>query len=456
METVPIKILVVEDDLGMADTCEKLFRRERLPVAKVYSGEEALRAVMDDRSISIVLTDLRMPGMDGTELLTRIKELRPEVDVIIMTGYGTIQNAIQAMKIGATDYITKPFDREELLRAVHQIVEARSLKDEVARLKEELVSTYGFSNIVGKSQAMQRVFSQIRGASRNESSVLILGKSGTGKELVARAIHYAGVRKDAPFVPVNCSAIPKELIESELYGHRRGSFTGANRDTVGLFRSADTGTIFLDEIAEMPIETQATLLRTLQDKRVRAVGDVKEVQVDVRIIAAMNHSVDDALREGRLRQDLYYRIGVILIQIPPLSERGEDIPFLIQHFVDKFNKTFPNKIQGVAPQALRRLQAYAWPGNVRELENFIESSFAVGVEGQIAVEHLPEPLRGAPERVAESAGACVLPLAEAERDAVVRALRATGGNKSRAAEILQISRSRLYKKIHAYGLTEWL
>ncbi|MBD3337176.1 MAG: response regulator [Candidatus Eisenbacteria bacterium] len=451
------KILVVEDDLGMAETCVKLFRREGLPAESVYSGEDALQRVLNDLEFDIVLTDLRMPGMDGTELLRRIKEARPEVEVIIMTGYGTIQNAIQAMKIGATDYITKPFDREELLGAVAQILESRRLKHEVARLKQELGDTFGFANLVGRGPSMQRVFSQIRAAARNESSVLIVGESGTGKELVARAIHYASDRKEAPFVPVNCGAIPKELIESELFGHRRGSFTGASQDTMGLFRSAEGGTIFLDEIAEMPIETQATLLRTLQDKRVRAVGDVSEIQVQVRFIAAMNQPVDHALREGKLRQDLYYRIGVIIINLPPLRERPEDIPFLIQSFVEKFNKTFPNAIQGVAPQALQRLQSYAWPGNVRELENVIESSFAVGVERQIQLEHLPDAIRRpASEAAAASEEPRVQALADAERDAVVRALEAAGGNKSQAAEILSISRSRLYKKIRDYGLDRWL
>jgi DNA-binding NtrC family response regulator len=454
---VAAKVLIVEDDLEMADTCERIFRREGIPVAKTYSGEEALQLIRTDPEISIVLTDLRMPGMDGTEVLRRVKELRPEVDVIIMTGYGTIQNAIQAMKIGATDYITKPFDREELLRSVNQILESRRLKDEVERLRSELEETYGFSNIVGRSPGMRRVFGQIRAASRNESNVLIVGESGTGKELVARAIHYTGTRKKGPFVPVNCSAIPRELIESELFGHKRGSFTGASQDTIGLFRSADGGTLFLDEIAEMPLETQATLLRTLQDKKVRPVGDVQEIQVDVRFIAAMNQSVEDALRLGKLRQDLYYRIGVILIHLPPLRERTEDIPFLIQYFVEKFNRSFPNKIDGLKPEALERLKLYHWPGNVRELENVIESIFALGVEGKIGPEHLPGHIR-VPGRQAPvpPETPVVKPLAEAERDAVVRALMATGGNKSRAAEILGISRTRLYKKIRDYGLTQWL
>lgn len=446
------KILIVEDDTDMAETCRRLFRRAGLYAEAVNDGAEGLERLRADPEFTIVLTDLRMPGMDGTEVLKKAKEIRPEVDVIIMTGYGTIQNAIQAMKIGATDYITKPFDRDELLRAVSQILESRRLKREVSRLQRELKSTYGFPNIVGRSPAMQRVFAKIRAAAGHDSSVLIVGETGTGKELVARAVHYNSPRAQHPFVPVNCGAIPRDLIESELFGHRKGAFTGASRDTIGLFRAADHGTLFLDEIVEMPLEIQARLLRVLQDRHIRRVGDVQEMEVDVRFLAAISIPGEDAIREGRLRQDLYYRIGVITIELPPLRQRAEDLPFLVQHFIEKFNKVFPNKVEGIDPRALDLLAANSWPGNVRELEHVIESLFAMGALGKITVDDLPEHL--GPGRAAPGAAAPVGPqaLADAERRAVEQALRAAHGNKSRAASILGISRTRLYNKMRLYGL----
>jgi DNA-binding NtrC family response regulator len=458
MDVPSDRILIVEDDADMAETCHRLFRRAGLSAEAVYDGESALARLAAEPAFTIVLTDLRMPGMDGTEVLKQAKELRPEIDVIIMTGYGTIQNAIQAMKIGASDYITKPFDRDELLRAVNQILEARRLRREVDRLREELKQTYDFPNIVGRGPTMQRVFARMHAAAAHESSVLIVGETGTGKELVARAIHYKSERARHPFVPVNCAAIPRDLFESELFGHRKGAFTGASRDTLGLVRAADRGTLFLDEIIEMPLETQVRLLRVLQERRVRPVGEVEESPVDVRFLAATSLPGERAIAEGKLRQDLFYRIGVITIQLPPLRERVEDIPFLVQHFIESFNRVFPNKLESVDPRALDLLSSYSWPGNVRELSNVIESIFAMGAHGRATPEDLPEHLR-APRRTggegaADPAGAGVGALADAERRAVEQALRAARGNKSRAASILGISRTRLYNKLRQYGLLE--
>ncbi|MDM7915187.1 MAG: sigma-54-dependent transcriptional regulator [Candidatus Eisenbacteria bacterium] len=467
------KILIVEDDVDMAETCRRIFRKAGLAADAVYDAQEALNLLAADPSYTIVLTDLRMPRMDGAELLQRIKRDHPQIDVIMMTGYGTIQNAIQAMKIGATDYITKPFDRDELLRAVNQILESRRMKGEIHRLRDELQKTFSYPNLIGRGPGMQRVFSLIQAASRNESSVLVLGESGTGKEVVARAIHYSGTRAKGPFVPVNCSAIPRGLIESELFGHRRGAFTGASATTLGLVRSADGGTLFLDEFAEMPIETQAKLLRVIQERTVRPVGDVAEMKVDVRFIAATNRNVEEAVAEQALRQDLYYRLAVIRIDIPPLRARPEDIPFLVQHFLEKFSRLFPNRIHGIDPQALEALQHYRWPGNVRQLENLIESVYAMGVEGTITVEDLPELVRagGLDGSVSASTSTSTSgsglasatddldgtgPLSDAERQAIERALKAADGNKSRAASMLRISRTRLYRKIREYGLTEYL
>ena len=446
---------MVDDDADMAETCQRLFRREGLEAEAVYDGVTALERLRQDPGFGIVLTDLRMPEMDGTELLRQAKEIRPEIDVIIMTGYGTIQNAIQAMKIGASDYITKPFDREELLLAVNQILEQKRLRREVLRLREELKTTYDFPNIVGRSPAMQRVFARMRAAAAHDSSVLIVGETGTGKEVVARAIHYQSARSEQPFVPVNCAAIPRDLFESELFGHRKGAFTGASRDTLGLVRAADRGTLFLDEIAEMPPEMQARLLRVLQERMVRAVGAVNEIPVDVRFLAATIYRGDQAIREGRLRQDLYYRIGVMTIELPPLRDRTEDIPFLVQHFLDRGNKIFPNKIDAVDPRVLDHFSAYGWPGNVRELSNVIEGLFALGTQGRIQSEDLPEQYRGVAVRTGDPAAAAGTgALADAERVAVEQALRAARGNKSRAASILGISRTRLYNKLRQYGLSD--
>ena len=458
------KILIIEDDADLAETCRRLFRRAGLEAEAVFDGAVGLERLEADPGFSIVLTDLRMPGLDGTEVLKRAKEIRPDIDVVIMTGYGTIQNAIQAMKVGATDYITKPFDRHELLNAVNQILEAKRLRKEVGRLREELRENYGFANLIGRSPGMRRVFSQIQAALTHESSVLIVGETGTGKELVARAIHYNGVRRDGPFVPVNCGAIPRDLIESELFGHVRGAFTGATRDTIGLFRAAEKGTIFLDELAEMPMETQAKLLRVLEDRRIRRVGEIKEADVDVRILAAMGIPPELAIRKERLRADLYFRVGVVTIDLPPLRERGEDLALLCQHFLEKFNRAFPRRIEGIAPDAMDLLASYAWPGNVRELEHLIESLFAMGASDRIEAHHLPSRIRSAPERTeapaAEDASSpratieAPETLSEAERRAIVDSLRRARGNKSRAAALLGISRTRLYKKIRDYGLAD--
>ena len=452
------KILIVEDDADMAETCRRIFTRAGFEAEAVYGGEAGLEKLRSDADFTIVLTDLRMPGMDGTELLRRAREIRPEIDVIIMTGYGTIQNAIQAMKIGASDYITKPFDREELLRAVQQILEGRHLRRENERLRREnadLRQAYDFPNIAGRSTLMQRVFARMRAAAANDSSVLIVGETGTGKELVARAIHYHSPRAEQPFVPVNCGAIPRDLFESELFGHRKGAFTGASRDTIGLVRAADRGTLFLDEVAEMPPEIQVRLLRVLQERRVRRVGDVTEAPVDVRFLAATGIPADVAIREGRLRQDLFYRIGVITIDLPPLRERAEDIPFLAEHFLERCNRVFQNKVDAIDPRVIDLLTTYAWPGNVRELGNVIESMFALGASGRVLPEDLPEHMRHRPTGRGDTPAATgPEALADAERRAVEQALRAARGNKSRAASILGISRTRLYNKLRLYGIDD--
>lgn len=447
------KILIVEDDRDMADNCHKLFKRAGYDSIVTHSGKEALKVISRDHAIQIVLSDLKMPGMDGIELLQKIRDMKPEMKIIIMTGYGTIKNAVLAIKIGATDYITKPFNKDELLNAVNKIIEAQALKVEVSQLRSELQGQYGFGNIIGKSKKMVEMLKQASFAALSDSAVLIVGESGTGKELVAKAIHYRSPRAKAPFVPVNCGALPKDLIESELFGHKKGAYTGASRENLGLFRTADEGTIFLDEIAEMPKETQVKLLRVLQEKRIRPVGDAREIPIDVRVVSATNRNLKEALETELLRKDLYYRLSVVVIEIPPLRERIEDIPFLASFFVDKFRKAFKREVAGITPTAMNILMQYRWPGNVRELENFVEGLFVMGMRDKITASDV-RPILKRKEKHSEVTAAPdgVSTLSNAERQAIENALRAAHGNKSKAAAILGISRTRLYKKLELYEL----
>lgn len=456
------KILVVDDDSAMLETCARIFKRKGYEVKAVASGGEALTVLERDDGYHVVLADLLMPGMSGIELLQKIKESYSDTQVVIMTGHGTIENAVDAMKLGAADYITKPFDREELITTVERLWEIRRLRQEVLDLSLEVHGKYQFENIIGQSEEMKRVFEKIVGACRSTSTVLVAGESGTGKELVARAIHYNGPRGNKPFVPINCAALPPDLIESELFGHKKGSFTGAMSDTVGLFRAAQGGTIFLDEITEMSPSTQAKLLRTLQERVIRPIGSSEEIPVDVRIISATNANPLKAIETGKLREDLYYRLSVITIEMPPLRERPDDILPLCQHIIKKFNQSSERKIKGIGKETLELFMAYAWPGNVRELENVIESIFALGKSDTITKEDLPlKILKEAPREAANKKEPAPSPLAdedhlsslkEVEREAILKALSASDGNKSKAAEILGISRKTLYKKLEEFNI----
>ncbi len=451
----PINVLVVEDDDAMRESCAKLFRLQGYGVIDACCASDALLEIAQRGDIDIVLTDLKMPEMDGLALLKDIKLIAPSVEVVLMTGYGNIKNAVEAMKHGAVDYITKPFDTNELLMTIDKIVQIKGLREEVSRLRSELHEKYRFDSIVGASASMQAVYEKIDAASKTNSTVLISGESGTGKELVAKATHYNGHRASRPFVPVNCAAIPGELIESELFGHMKGAFTGAIRDSMGLFRSADGGTIFLDEIVDMPSPTQAKLLRALQEKRVRPTGGTQEVPVDVRVIASTNQDVEEAVRQGRFRHDLYFRVSVIRIELPPLRERLEDIPALVSHFIAKCNNTSHRNVESISQEALEALARYSWPGNVRELESVIESAFTFGKSDVIGTSDLPPHVTeraaaGQPEPSGETEA--VPTLLESERELLVRALAATGGNKLRAAELLGVSRPTLYNMIRRHGV----
>jgi DNA-binding NtrC family response regulator len=349
--TDEVEILVVEDDPAMREACLLVFEKEGFRSHGVATAAEALACLEGREQIDIMVTDLRLPGMDGLDLLREVKKLRASTEVVLMTGYGTIKSAVEAMKVGASDYLTKPFEMDALLVVVRRLVRMRSLEGEVQRLRTELKDRYQFHNIVGGAPGMREVFELTRAAAGSDSPVLIEGESGTGKELVSRAIHYEGLRSRGPFVPVNCSALPANLVESELFGHRRGAFTGAHRDSQGLFLGADQGTIFLDEITEMPLEAQVKLLRVLEDKRVRPVGAVESIPVDVRVVAATNLELAGAVKTGVLREDLFYRLGVIVISVPPLRERTEDVPALAMHFVHRFNEQSMSQVEGLRARA---------------------------------------------------------------------------------------------------------
>lgn len=444
-----VKILIVEDDPDMLSTCDRLLKRAGYKTLIAPSGESAIKEI--EYGPELVLTDLKMPGsVDGIALLKWITKNKPGLPVILMTGYGTVKTAVEAMKIGATDYITKPFTKEELLAAVGRLSEKKKLEGEVGRLRQEIRKNSGVEGIVGKSPQIREVFEKITAASRVDSPVLILGESGTGKEMVARAIHNQSARSKSAFIAINCGALPRELIESELFGHKKGAFTTAVSDHDGMFVAAEKGTLFLDEIGEMAPSAQVKLLRALQERTIRSVGESREKAVDVRILAATNQNIEQAIESKQVREDLYYRLSVITIQIPPLRNRREDIPLLISFFIDRFNTLFGRQVAGVASDAMDILQSHPWPGNVRQLENVLEGCFAMGITNQIEGKDLPATIR-----VASVAQAGDVPkLTESEKVLIERAIKAAGGNKSRAARILGISRTRLYNKIETYKIEE--
>src|SRR5205807_1300397 len=378
----------------------------------------ALRSELFDAAI----TDIRMPDMSGLDLLREIKKHDESIEVIVMTGYPTITSAVEALKEGAYDYLSKPLIFDELEHVMRRVVERRFLRGEVTSLRSRLGEELTFKELIGASSAMERVKDVIGKVAVTDSPVLVEGESGTGKELVAAAIHRISSRAKGPFIPVNCSAIPQDLLESEFFGHVRGAFSGAVADSLGLFRGAHEGTIFLDEIGELPPTLQVKLLRVLQEMQVRPVGSTKAYPVDVRVIAATNRDLERAMTEGSFRQDLFYRLNVVRVTLPPLRERREDIPSLINHFLRRFNKRFHRDVRGVAPEALAALSAYTFPGNVRELENLIERAFAMGAREQIALNDLPSlsktPMASTPVTSPESVPA----LADVERELILKAL----------------------------------
>jgi DNA-binding NtrC family response regulator len=449
-------ILVVEDDVKHGTMCARLLERKGYHTRAVTSGREAITLLDQKYVVDVVLADLQMPEMDGIQLLSTVKERFPHIEFIVMTGYGTVKTAVEAMQLGAAHYIQKPLDQDELNILIERVIEKRHLEEKVDRLRAELQGKYSFDNVIGRSEIMQKVLDKMAAACGNRATVLITGESGTGKEMVARGIHYNTFKDDAPFVPVNCGALPKDLIESELFGYKRGSFTGAVSDSEGLFLAADGGTIFLDEVMEMSPELQVKLMRVLQERKIRHLGDTRELPINVRVIAATNKPIADAMESGAIRKDLYYRLSVIMIHLPPLRERAEDVPTLIEHFLKKHQGDYSNAVTSVEPQALEILMKYPWPGNVRELENLVEMLLAYAKSPVIRVSDLPERITEvvAPQRKAAFGDDDVFTLKEAERKLIINALNKSKGNKSHAALMLGISRKSLYKKLVDYNIPE--
>jgi two-component system response regulator AtoC len=449
------RVLVVDDEENLRLLVRTILRREGLEVEVAASGEQAL-ALVETFGPDVILTDVRMPRMGGLDLLTTLKAKGNDAVVIVMSAYGNVDLAIEAMKAGAYDYLQKPFKPEELILVLRKAEERESLRRENRALRQEMRQKDMFEDILAKSPEMQAIFKTISKIADYKTTALVMGESGVGKELVARAIHKRSSRRGGPFCAVNCGAIPETLLESELFGHKRGAFTDASSDRIGLFEQATTGTLFLDEIGELPQKLQVKLLRVLQEETVRKLGDTRDTKVDVRIIAATHRDLNAETKAGRFREDLFYRINVLQIVIPPLRDRKEDIPILLEHFLARNNARFGITIRGFEPEAKRLLLEYAWPGNVRELENTVERAMVLAERDTLFVEDLPERLREARDPVKMqlmSGELSIKKTARAIEEILIRrALVKTGGNRTRAAEVLEISHRALLYKIKDYHI----
>ena len=445
------KILVVDDEPSILRLLREALTQWGYQVTTASNAREALDALRTEM-YDAAITDIRMPDTSGLDLLKEIKKHDDSIEVVIMTGYPTIASAVEALKEGAYDYLSKPLILDELRHLMARVTERKFLKGEVQSLRARLGEELAVNELVGGSTPMERVKEIIAKVAATDSPVLIEGESGTGKELVAAAIHRLSVRAKGPFLPVNCSAIPEDLLESEFFGHVRGAFSGAVSDALGLFRGANDGTIFLDEIAELSPALQVKLLRVLQEMQVRPVGSTKAYPVDVRVIAATNRDLDRSIADGRFRQDLYYRLNVVRVSLPPLRARREDIPALVNHFLRRFNRRFRRDVRGITPEALAALEVYDFPGNVRELENLVERAYAMGAHEQITLADLPtlSPSIATPSATA-TAGA-IPQLADVEKELILRALAFYRSDKEAAAKALGISRRTIYRRLKEYGV----
>jgi two-component system response regulator HydG len=448
-----VTVLVVDDDPEVCELVRFGLAPQGITVVSRQSGEDAF-ALAGTTELDCVVTDLAMPGMHGFELIDRIVSNRPELPIIVMTGTGDFPTAVAAMRAGAYDFVTKPVDLAALALSIRRAAERRALREEVSRLRRVVAEARRFEHLVGASAAMQQVYDVVEQVGPTDATVLITGQSGTGKEIVTRSLHQQSRRRTGPFIAVDCAAIPEPLIESELFGHVRGAYTDAKLARQGLLVQASGGTLFLDEIADLPASVQPKLLRVLQERRVRPVGGDNEQGFDVRLVAATNRDLDAMVREREFREDLYYRINVVQLPLPPLRVRAGDVLLLAQHFVDHFARMFGRDVTGLTPETAGRLQRYSWPGNVRELRNAIERAVAMAPNSLVGVEDLPERIRdyrGLPARVSLEAE-LELPLEEIERRHILRVLEANGGNKLAASGVLGIDRKTLYRKLTRYGV----
>jgi len=445
--SAPLSLLVVDDEVATRNLCRDVAADAGLQVYVAPTTEEALE-ILDQYPVDIVVTDLQVPQIGGLELLKRIRANNPEIAVMVLTQYGTIATAIEATRLGATDYVTKPFHLEELRAKLDRLIHSIEVDQENRLLREELRSRPGFGGLIGMSPRMQRVYKLIQKVAQHNYPVLILGESGTGKELVARSIHFSGPRKNKPFAPVDCSSLVPTLIESELFGYVKGAFTGAQHTKQGLFEAAGEGTLFLDEIGDLSIDLQAKLLRALQEHEIKPVGSNERIGIRARVIAATNRDLESAIRTGGFRQDLYFRLNVVQIKLPPLRERKADILLLVNTFLEKFSDP-ARPIHTISEDAMRRIMAYDWPGNIRELENAVERAVALGSGPILHVGDLPSNLQYTTSEKLSDVDELV-PLEILERRAIFRALQETSGDKLAAARLLGIGKTTLYRKLKQY------
>lgn len=454
------RILIVDDEESIREFLEIMLKKEGYEITTAVDGLNA-KEILTKKSFDMIISDMQMPNMTGIELLRHVKDTYPDLVFMIITAFGTTETAVEAMKMGAYDYVTKPFKIDEVRMNISNALRSKNLEVENRNLRKELVREYSFQNMVGNSQAMHVIFDLIKRVSQAPTNILVTGESGTGKEVIAKAIHYNGPLKDKPFVTINCGAIPESLMESEMFGHKKGSFTGAIVDKTGLFEVANTGTLFLDEVGELPASIQVKLLRAIQERIIRRVGATDDTKVDVRIIAATNRNLEEMVQKGTFRQDLYYRLNVINIKSPALRERAEDIPLLAHFFLRKYNEKLGKSINGISVDAMDILKRYNYPGNVRELENMIERTVALEAGATVLPESLP-PLVNTPtgKKMASSneieVGEDGLDLdkviGQIEKEILLKAIHAAGGVKKKAAKLLKISFRSMRYRIEKYNL----
>jgi DNA-binding NtrC family response regulator len=452
------KILVVDDEQKIRLILTQILKEEGFTVQDVGRGEAAVE-IVGNFLPDLILMDQNMPGMNGIETMEKIMTRHPGITIIILTAFGSIPLAVEAIKKGAYDYLSKPFDNDELLILIHRALEHRRLTEEVSQLKKQLQEKYSFTNIIGVSPKMQQVFEQISRVCATDATVLIQGESGTGKELIMKAIHYHGHRKDKPLVTVNCGAIPLNLLESEFFGHEKGAFTDAKERKIGKFEQAQDGTIFLDEVGELPIDAQVKLLRVLDDQKLTRIGGNQTIPLNVRVVAATNKNLAEEVKKSTFRLDLFYRLNIVTINVPPLRERKEDIPLLVEHFIEKYNKRLGLDVKSISKSAMSYLLDYSWPGNVRDLENAIQSALILVHDDTIRVEDMPLRIRGYPE-ISDEINLSeqgledqVKELTEKiEKELIVKALDTCNQNRTNTAEMLKISRKTLFNKMKQYGL----